>query len=166
MTLYTPVHAQFERFCRARAYGEMQHQDLMQEAVLVACRQFSVLREPGALLSFLCGTALRILSNHKRKKKPLLIGALDEAMANHATHSDWERQSDAEHLYAALALLPDVQREALVLYEITGMSVQEISAIQHARPEAVRQRLVRARQQLLHILSEKTEPTNHSTPEQ
>jgi RNA polymerase sigma factor (sigma-70 family) len=164
MALYTPVHAQFERFCRARAYGEMHYQDLMQEAVLIACRQFSALRAPGALLSFLCGTAVRVLANHRRKKKTLSIAAHEDAIANLAVSSDWERASDAADLYAALALLPDAQREALELYEITGLSVQEISVIQRASPSAIRQRLVRGRQQLLHILSEKTKSANHSTP--
>lgn len=164
MALYTPVHAQFERFCRARAYGEMHYQDLMQETILVACRQFSALRAPGALLSFLCGTAVRVLANHRRKKKTISITGHEDALANMADSGDCERASDAAHLYAALALLPDAQREALVLFEITGLSVQEISVMQQASPAAIRQRLVRGRQQLLHILSEKTKSANHSTP--
>ena len=69
MSLYEPVHARFERFCQARAYGQTDWKDLMQDAVVVAFNRLNELKNPDAFLSFLCGIAIRLLSNSNRKKK-------------------------------------------------------------------------------------------------
>ena len=36
LLLYEPVHDRFERFCRARAFGEMDFRDLINETLLIA----------------------------------------------------------------------------------------------------------------------------------
>jgi RNA polymerase sigma-70 factor (ECF subfamily) len=56
-------------------------------------------------------------------------------------------------LYKALALLPDEQRECLVLFEITGFSIKEIMEIQNSSESAIKQRLKRGRAKLLEILT-------------
>ena len=56
-------------------------------------------------------------------------------------------------LEAALAKLPDVQREAALLYYYSGFSVREIAVIQSATVSAVKSRLKAARDTLGKILS-------------
>ena len=56
-------------------------------------------------------------------------------------------------LEAALAKLPDVQREAALLYYYSGFSVREIAGIQSATVSAVKSRLKAARDTLGKILS-------------
>ncbi len=69
MELYKPVHARFERFCKARAYGEMDFKDLMQESVVVAFEKFDEIKNSDAFLYFLFGISIRLLSNANRKIK-------------------------------------------------------------------------------------------------
>ena len=69
LKLYEPVHDKFERFCRARVYGNMEYQDLMNETLLVAFEKMDSLKAEAAFLSFLFGISVRILSNNHRKKK-------------------------------------------------------------------------------------------------
>jgi RNA polymerase sigma-70 factor (ECF subfamily) len=73
MSLHEPVHARFERFCQARAYGQTDWKDLMQDVVIVAFNRLEELKNPAAFLSFLCGIAIRLLSNQNRKKKGRLF---------------------------------------------------------------------------------------------
>ena len=69
MSLYKPIHARFERFCKARVYGEMDFKDLMQETVVVAFEKFEGIQNKDAFLHFLFGISIRVLSNSGKKIK-------------------------------------------------------------------------------------------------
>ena len=45
-----------------------------------------------------------------------------------------------------LGTLPDVQREAIVLFEMQGFSIDEIASLQRASVSAVKSRLARGRE--------------------
>lgn len=150
MSLYEPVHARFERFCQARAYGQTDWKDLMQDTVVVAFNRLNELKNPDAFLSFLCGIAIRLLSNSNRKKKEDYLAAC-EGILNHAPAdcNDAEALMNRDLLYAALGKLPEAQREAIILFELSGFSIREIAEMQSSGESAVKQRLLRGRQQLL-----------------
>lgn len=154
MALYKPVHARFERFCKARVYGEMDFKDLMQETVIVAFEKFEGLRNKATFLHFLFGISTRILSNSSRKiKEEQWSNSFENRSAN---VPEAEKQLEVEDLYKALGRLPDHQREALILFEISGFSIKEIAAIQEAGEDAVKKRLSRGRQELARLLSGQT----------
>jgi RNA polymerase sigma factor (sigma-70 family) len=64
---------------------------------------------------------------------------------------------EVELLHRALAELSDDQREALILFEISGFSIREVSEIQECSESAVKQRLKRGRERLGEILSFESE---------
>ena len=154
LKLYKPVHDRFERFCRARAYGDMPYEDLMNESLLVAFKKINELKSEKAFLSYLIGISVKILANANRKMKATT--SVDEFILNSYTdHSnDIERTWDVEMLHRAMALLPDAQREAITLFEITGFSIKEIMDIQGCGESAVKQRLFRGRRELARIIKE------------
>ncbi len=153
MELYTPVHENFERFCKARVYGDIDYKDLMHDTIVIAFEKFHKLESPKAFLHFLFGICIRVLANTNKKQR--LLHLKDEAVSleveDHSTRAD--RNDDTHTLYAALAKLPEQQREALVLFEISGFAIAEIAELQKAGISAVKQRLARGRQALLEILS-------------
>ena len=53
LDLYEPIHDRFERFCKARVYGNMEFQDLVNETLLVAFDKFETLKSKKAFLGFL-----------------------------------------------------------------------------------------------------------------
>lgn len=59
---------------------------------------------------------------------------------------------------AALDLLPPLQREAIVLFELEELSLEEIAVVVGADTGAVKSRLHRARERLRHILAEYRTP--------
>ncbi len=69
LRLYEPVHEKFERFCRARVYGDMEYTDLMNETLLVAFQKMDNLKSDASFLSFLFGISVRLLANNNRKIK-------------------------------------------------------------------------------------------------
>lgn len=150
MSLYEPVHARFERFCQARAYGQTDWKDLMQDVVIVAFNRLEELKNPAAFLSFLCGIAIRLLSNQNRKKREDYL-AHHERLINSLSCSDDDGHAlmNRDLLYTALSRLPEQQREAIILFELSGFSIREIAEMQSSGESAVKQRLLRGRQQLM-----------------
>lgn len=149
LTLYEPVHERFERFCRARVYGNMDPRDLINESLLVAFDRFESLRSEDAFLSFLIGISVRILSNNHQKKKEQRMSDEVAQKATSARSSD----PDIHFLYEALSMLKDEQRECIILFEISGFNIREIAAIQEVSEDAVKQRLKRGRDKLRKILT-------------
>ncbi len=63
LKLYEPIHNRFERFCRARVFGNMDYKDLINESLLIAFEKFYSLKSEKAFLSFLIGISIRVLAN-------------------------------------------------------------------------------------------------------
>lgn len=153
LALYEPVHASFERFCRARVYGDMDYRDLINETLLKAFQNFESLRSEKAFLSFLFTISVRILSNNNRKQKESATNFEAEESQILDVNSNTEVSTEIYLLHKALAGLPDEQRESIILYEISGFNIKEIAEIQNASETAVKQRLRRGRLKLKEILS-------------
>lgn len=153
LKLLEPIHDRFERFCRARVYGNMDYQDLMNDTLLVAFEKFENLKSETAFLSFLFGISVRLLANNNKKKKE--VGLINDGslfqIQDHNTNSSFE--AEVHFLHAALAQLNEEQRESIILFEISGFSIREICEIQQASESAVKQRLKRGREKLTEILS-------------
>ncbi|MEN9443052.1 MAG: hypothetical protein RLZ33_3129 [Bacteroidota bacterium] len=156
MKLYEPVHEKFERFCKARVYGQLDYKDLMHDSIVIAYNKFETIKEPKAFLHFLFGVAIRILSNNSKKKSLDYKENLHQLECITNEKTDVERTIELEHLKIALSRLPEDQRETLLLFEIVGFSIKEISHLQQIGESAVKQRLSRGRQNLVQILSPKS----------
>jgi RNA polymerase sigma-70 factor (ECF subfamily) len=157
MELYQPVHVRFEKFCKARAYGDFNFKDLMHDALLVAFERFDSLKSDAAFLHFLFGIAIRLLANEKRKISTERLS--DHALAyNYSVESDrTDRQLEINFLYESLSKLPDIQKECIILFEISGFSIKEIAELQESSEDAVKQRLVRSRKKLVELMTERQE---------
>lgn len=159
MRLYEPVHSRFERFCKARVYGEMDYQDLMHDTVVIAFEKFNPTVESATLLSFLFGISIRVLANNKKRavKRSTHINSLD---SRDFVHNSAPQQEDIAHLYHALNSLTEIQKETIILFEIVGYSIKEIAALHSSTENAVKQRLHRGRMELKRILSPLVEQEN------
>lgn len=156
MELYDPVHSRFERFCKARVYGEMDYKDLMQDIVVIAYQKFEPNVESGSFLSFLFGIAIRILANNKRRE----IKDVDHQnflKRNDFFYDQSIQKEEIEHLYTALCLLPEIQKESIILFEIVGYSLKEIALLHNTNENTVKQRLHRGRLQLKDLLTKHVE---------
>jgi RNA polymerase sigma-70 factor (ECF subfamily) len=152
LALYEPIHDDFERFCRARVYGDMDFRDLMNETLLRAYQKFDELRSKEAFFSYLLSISVRILANNKRKIKEE-SDSFEKVAIRVDVNSNTETKVESYFLHQALAQLPEEQRESIILFEISGFSIKEIAAIQNASESSVKQRLRRGRMKLREILT-------------
>jgi RNA polymerase sigma-70 factor (ECF subfamily) len=156
LALYEPVHSKFERFCRARVYGDMEYQDLMNETLLKAYEKFETLRSKDAFLSFLFSISVRVLANTNRKKKET-TKLNQEAFIVSDESSAADKNADVFMLYKAMSYLSEEQRESIILFEITGFNIKDIAEIQKTSESNVKQRLRRGRLKLREILTERND---------
>lgn len=152
MQLYEPIHERFERYCKTRAYGEFYFKDIMHDTLIIAYEKFDEIKSKDAFLHYLFGTAVRVLSNQRKKKKLEYVEKFTNEQENISDLSkSIEQQLEIKNLYVQLEKLDDVTRECLILFEISGFSIKEIMTIQNLSESAVKQRLFRGRKQLIEL---------------
>lgn len=153
LELYEPIHDRFERFCKARVYGNMEFQDLVNETLLVAFDKFDTLKSKQAFLAFLFGIGIRILSNNNRKKKENYLQSEESTHSIQDTNAHTQMDVEIHFLYLALAKLKEAQRESIILFEISGFSIKEIAELQNTSISSVKSRLKRGREKLMEIMT-------------
>jgi RNA polymerase sigma-70 factor (ECF subfamily) len=152
--LLTPFHEQAlgtaRNLCRSTADGD----DLYQEAVLRAHRKLDTLREEARFRPWFFAVLLSVHRSRARrafwKRFVPLQDALagDRAVAGTAVEARAEEFLSARRAARALARLSPVQREAFVLHELEGFSMEEIAGLQGVSTAAVKSRVLRARERL------------------
>ena len=157
VALLEPVHgpalATARRLCRTAADGD----DLYAETVVRAFDKLHTLRDESRFKSWFFAT---LLSRHRSRIRLRFwrrFVPLDEAFPAGAEPagvdgSSWADDAwRAERVTAGLGTLPAVQREAVVLFELDGYSIDEIAAMQGVSISAVKSRLARGRERLRHF---------------
>jgi RNA polymerase sigma-70 factor (ECF subfamily) len=151
LALYEPVHESFARFCHARAYGLIEAEDLISETIISALENFHSLKSEKAFLSFLFSIASNIVHKKNRRLKFKESYNESEFLKIKDEGIDIETKLDIQLLYQALDILPEKQKEALILFEISGFSIKEVAEIQKSGISSVKQRLKRGREKLAEI---------------
>ena len=105
----------------------------------------------GQLTPFLLGVARKFLLRHARTD-PRLVPLEDH---DHPTETSEDDQSSVLALRAAIAALPELYREVVVLCDLEGLTYEEAAAALGCVTGTVRSRLHRARQFLSRKLGSK-----------
>lgn len=152
--LFAPLHdgalVTARRLCRHGDEGN----DLLQEAILRAFEKLHTLRDEERFRSWFYAVLLSVHRTRARRSfwKRFLSLEGQREQGFDPVGGDLRRQTEdeagAERAARALALLPDVQREAVVLFELEGFSIEEIAALQTSSIPAVKSRLARGRERL------------------
>jgi len=141
-----PVYGDAVRLARALAGSMADGDDVLQDGLLRAWKAYPRLRDRSRFKPWL----LKIIGNacrswHRRRKLKSWV-SLDFVRGRSAPEGP-----DLEHrdlLRKALQAVPAEQREALVLFELTGASLEDVAEIQGVSLSAVKSRLSRARVRL------------------
>lgn len=164
LELFEPIRKDLSRFVMAMANSSFDAKDIINETLLIAYENFGQVKEPAAFKSYLFTISSRIYKNGiVRNGRIDYKSELNEnslVVMNIA-----EMELDVQNLYSALELLPEEQKEALVLFEISGFKIAEIAEMQQCTESAVKSRLKRGREKLTEILIEKKTIPNDNESE-
>lgn len=127
--------------------------DVQQEAFVRAWSKLRGFRGDASFTTWLHRIAVNICINKKRRSRPASSVEQDGTLAALADHSNRpDRLLNSVLVRQLLAEIPAKQRTVLVLREVEGMSIGEISQITGASVEAVRKQLWRVRKQFGELL--------------
>jgi RNA polymerase sigma-70 factor (ECF subfamily) len=139
------------RFARRMTGSAAAAEDIVQDAFLVLWRNPSAYDPArGTVRSFLLGVTRNLALQRLRRDRP--HEDLDET-ASIAAPIDLAGIERAEAVAQAVAALPALQREALILAEYENLSLEEIGRAAGAELAAVKSRLHRARENLRRMLA-------------
>jgi RNA polymerase sigma-70 factor (ECF subfamily) len=155
MQLYKPVQHRLSAYCRVVAGDEDKALDLIQDTLTTAFERFHTLREPESFQFFLIAIA-RNCHLKQRRRWQFFGKQSDIKMANIETTSDSvEMQYDIKLIHKCIAALSVEQREVVLMFHILGFSIKEIAQNNKITEAAVKNRLVRGREKLRKLLSDK-----------
>jgi RNA polymerase sigma-70 factor, ECF subfamily len=130
-------------------------EDVVQEVFLVAKRRLITFRTDGSgkVTTWLFRTTERIVRAARRKQRlrRFFVGQpIDDAtqtadVAGPIPSDELERRQERARVYRVLDRLPERYRRVLILFELEGLSTQEIATLIGARVGTVRVWLYRAR---------------------
>jgi RNA polymerase sigma-70 factor (ECF subfamily) len=148
MALLAPHHDRARttarRLCRSHADGD----DLFHETVLRALDHLEELRDDEKFRSWFFAVLLSVhRARHRRSFWKRLL-PLEEVRAEPAIDGGADAYEGAQRMARALATLAPAEREAIVLFELEGFTLEELAALQDSSIPAVKSRLVRARARL------------------
>ncbi|MEL7162929.1 MAG: sigma-70 family RNA polymerase sigma factor [Bacteroidota bacterium] len=152
LVAYRSCHEGFLRYCSALAFERMDVEDLVQDVLLSAYKKFDQLAEPEKLQHYLIRAARnRAISLRRSAARRAALTEVhgERLLVRGATP---EQLADVHLLYRAIHRLPAKQRDAILLFEISGFSLREIAASQGTSPAAVKMRLQRGRAKLRQLL--------------
>lgn len=147
------------RACRRLADCREDAEDLLQESLVHAFTRLYQLRDRSRFRGWLLAIVrTRHLARLRRdKSRPQATRELPQLAAGGENPLD-------ETIAAALARLPQPQRELLSLFYLDGLSLSETGQALGIRPQIVRQRLYRARRALRRCLDFTPADRGHPAP--
>jgi RNA polymerase sigma-70 factor (ECF subfamily) len=152
--LLRPFHDQAAATARRLSRSAEDGDDLFQEAVIRAYDKLPSLRDESRFRPWFYSVLLSVHRNRTRRgfwRRFLSLEGKDGKSIDVAGEDGaaWdEERRGAERVSRALAGLPPEQREAVVLFEMDGFSIEEIAGLQKVSQSAVKSRLARARRRL------------------
>ncbi|MFH1050777.1 MAG: RNA polymerase sigma factor [bacterium] len=156
LDLLEPLLDKLYMYARMLEKNPQDAEDLVADTILTCYESFAQIKDENRFKAYL----FKVTRNKFRRKnrRTWLFGSYDEekALRMPSTESQQDLSFDVEILYNAIEKLPTKQKEAIVLFEISGFSIKEIKDIQGATLSAVKSRIKRGREKLTEMLNPKT----------
>ncbi|HEX2189025.1 MAG TPA: sigma-70 family RNA polymerase sigma factor [Longimicrobiaceae bacterium] len=153
-----PHYDDAARYCRALCarWSPGEADDVLQQALLQALEHHGSLRDPAKFRSWLFRIVTQCFHAAARRhfwRRFVPLAEADEAGAMPAVLRGRPDAPGRAALLSALGRLPDRDRAALLLFEVAGLSLEEVGAVQGDRSlSATKSRLSRARRRARALL--------------
>lgn len=161
--LYERYGGDVKRWARRLAGPSADLDDLLHDVFVVAIRRGFLDRGEASITTWLFRITHHVVRNRRRRAyvRGLLFSRhRDDLAASVPAHptpqEEMERREQHGQLYRVLDRLPDRYRTAIILYEIEGLSGEQIAEMTGVGVGTVRVRLHRGRAKLLDLLAKES----------
>jgi len=158
IALLEPHYNSAVQYCRALFINRKDAEDGLQDAIISAIQHFRALRDDSKFRSWFFTIVTRTFYSSRRKQAGTykLFTPLQE---NHQAFPEVYNEDHLEErekiMLAALDTISEKERTAILLFEIGGLSLQEIRIVQQEKSiSAVKSRLTRTRLKLRNTILE------------
>lgn len=153
MELLEPVYQRLERFALSMTRNRETARDLVHDTILAAYINYEKIQNKNAFIGYLFTIASNEFKRAYRRRK--FFGFYDEETAQDIPDTDArpDLATDITLMREAMMKLPEQMREAVVLFEFSGLSLQEIQKIQGTSLSNIKARVTRGRRRLAKLLS-------------
>jgi RNA polymerase sigma-70 factor (ECF subfamily) len=163
--LYERYASDVKRWAGRLAGPRADLEDLVHDVFVIALRRGFVNRPEASVKTWLFRVTENVVRNRMRRGfiRRLLFTRHQDALVSLAPapstpHEEIERRERHVRLYQALEQLPDCCRTAVILYEIEGLSGEEVAELTGTSLGTVWVRLHRGRVKLLEVLDKEERP--------
>lgn len=164
--LLEPHYNDAVNYCRALCAGKglAEAEDIIQQSLLKAFEAHSRLNDPSKFRSWFFQIITRTFYDSVRKPFWSRFVSLNEQAGTEAFQVyEPSYFEDNQWLIGGLSQLSNKERTAILLFEIGGFSIQEITKLQQEKSEsAVKSRLSRTRKKLKEFMEASSSETNGS----
>ncbi len=154
MNLLEPVHTDCQRWAYTLTRDKVAAEDVYAQAILTGLVNIHQLKQDGAFKSWMFRIIVNTFRQSLRKESRQPESMPPEDLGFRSPRDDeWtDREARSRVLWAAIERLSPDQRQALVLFEMHGLSIKEICSVMDRKDSAVRVLLHRSRQRLAELL--------------
>jgi RNA polymerase sigma factor (sigma-70 family) len=151
-SLVKPMWSQLARYCRAIAGHDEPARDLLAETLALAWEHFDELRDASRFKQYCFRISCRL--NMRERTLSRRESPIDSVLENRLASFDLaaEKSLDTGILYQAMEKLSAKEKESILLYEIAGLSMEEVCTLQGGSISGVKSRLARSRKKLRWLL--------------
>jgi len=150
---YEPVHEYFCKYCRAISGNQEDADDLIQDSILNVLEKFENIKDLTAFKSYLFSVAGNLQKKKQRRNKFKASFNAVEASQIIDFAQNQEYLAEFSIVYENILSLPERMAQALILFHIADMCIEDIRDIQGGSLSAVKSRLQRGRQKVLAMLN-------------
>ncbi len=144
--------------CR-RMVGEQDSEDVAQEALIEICRSAAGFRGASSLSTWVYRVAVNVCLEHRRRRRPDVV-PIEDGVVDLPSDPSSEpsavavRNQVKRDLESAVARLPEIHRDVVVLHEMQGLTYQECAEVLGCPVGTVKSRLNHAFVKLREMLKE------------
>ena len=131
-------------------------EDVVQDVFLIAKRKLRSFEGPGQITTWLFRTTEKVVQSARRKQRMRRwlslaseVGPTTMAAPSATPMESLQRHRDIAEVYRVLDELPARERRVIILFELEGLSTQEIGELTGAKVGTIRVWLFRARARFL-----------------
>ena len=150
-----PVRSPLARYCRAVCGSADDALDLAAETIRIAYEHFDRLSETDGFRGYCFTTASRLHKRRRWRERNRMPFDQEAAEAIADSDASPEHAAEVALLYDAIRTLAPKVRDAVILFEINGLPLEEVRRIQGGSLSGVKSRIVRGRKRLAALLADR-----------
>jgi RNA polymerase sigma-70 factor (ECF subfamily) len=144
-----PFHREASAFCQKLTGDRETGEDLYHDTLVRALRRHHQLKDPSAFRPWLFTIIVNTYRNRRRSYRGHRQVTLSDALAAQLVGSDPRDDYESNRrLHAVLSLLSREDRALVVMHDIEGWTISELSQVYRKAEGTIKTRLFRARQRM------------------